>query len=111
MASSDVLSITINGKGGHASEPFRTLDPIPVACEIVQALQMMITRKIETFDPAVVTITKLIAGTTTNVIPETAQIEGTIRAVSEKARKKFTIQFVVSLKASLAHMRCKPTLK
>ena len=86
MASSDTLSITITGKGGHASEPFRTLDPIPVACEIVQALQMMITRRIETFDPAVVTITKLIAGTTTNVIPETAKIEGTIRAVSEKTR-------------------------
>ena len=88
MASSDTLSITITGKGGHASEPFRTLDPIPVACEIVQALQMMITRRIETFDPAVVTITKLIAGTTTNVIPETAKIEGTIRAVSEKTRNK-----------------------
>ena len=88
MASSDVLSIKIMGKGGHASEPFRTLDPIPVACEIVQALQMMITRRIETFDPAVVTITKLIAGTTTNVIPESALIEGTIRAVSEKTRNK-----------------------
>lgn len=88
MASSDTLSITITGKGGHASEPFRTLDPIPVACEIVQALQMIITRRIETFDPAVVTITKLIAGTTTNVIPETAKIEGTIRAVSEKTRNK-----------------------
>jgi hippurate hydrolase len=88
MASSDVLSITITGKGGHASEPFRTLDPIPVACEIVQALQMMITRRIETFDPAVVTITKLVAGTTTNVIPESALIEGTIRAVSEKTRNK-----------------------
>ena len=88
MASSDVLSIKITGKGGHASEPFRTLDPIPVACEIVQALQMMITRRIETFDPAVVTITKLVAGTTFNVIPESALIEGTIRAVSEKTRNK-----------------------
>ena len=88
MASSDVMSIKVSGKGGHASEPFRTLDPIPVACEIVQALQMMITRRIETFDPAVVTITKLIAGTASNVIPETAQIEGTIRAVSEKTRNK-----------------------
>jgi len=88
MASSDVLSIKITGKGGHASEPFRTLDPIPVACEIVQSLQMMITRRIETFDPAVVTITKLVAGTTTNVIPESALIEGTIRAVSEKTRNK-----------------------
>ena len=88
MASSDTLAITITGRGGHASEPFRTLDPIPVACEIVQALQMMITRRIETFDPSVVTITRLIAGTTTNVIPETALIEGTIRAVSEKTRSK-----------------------
>ena len=88
MASSDTLTITITGQGGHASEPFRTLDPIPVACEIVQALQMMITRRIETFDPSVVTITRLIAGTTTNVIPETARIEGTIRAVSEKTRNK-----------------------
>ncbi|MFM8955613.1 MAG: M20 family metallopeptidase [Actinomycetota bacterium] len=88
MASSDVVSIKIIGRGGHASEPFRTLDPIPVACEIVQALQMMITRRIETFDPAVVTITKLVAGTTSNVIPESALIEGTIRAVSEKTRNK-----------------------
>lgn len=88
MASSDVLSIKVTGKGGHASEPFRTLDPVPVACEIVQALQMMITRRIETFDPAVVTITKLVAGTAFNVIAESALIEGTIRAVSEKTRNK-----------------------
>ena len=88
MASSDKLTITVTGRGGHASEPFRTLDPIPVACEIVQALQMMVTRRIETFDPSVVTVTRLIAGTTFNVIPETARIEGTIRAVSEKTRNK-----------------------
>ena len=45
--------ITITGKGGHASEPHRTIDPIPVACEMVQALQMMVTRSIDVFDPAV----------------------------------------------------------
>jgi len=86
MASADTLRIEIVGRGGHASEPFRTLDPIPVACEIVQALQTMITRRIDVFDPAVVTVAHIAAGTTDNVIPERAQILGTIRAVSESTR-------------------------
>ena len=51
MASADKLLITITGKGGHASEPHRTIDPIPVACEIVQALQIMVTRSVDVFDP------------------------------------------------------------
>jgi hippurate hydrolase len=82
------MTITLTGKGGHASEPHRTLDPIPVACEIVQALQTMVTRRIDVFDPTIVTVARIVAGTTTNVIPETAQIQGTIRAVSERTRSK-----------------------
>jgi hippurate hydrolase len=88
MASSDSMTITLTGKGGHASEPHRTLDPIPVACEIVQALQTMVTRRIDVFDPTIVTVARIVAGTTVNVIPETAQIQGTIRAVSERTRSK-----------------------
>ena len=88
MASSDTFEIEVKGKGGHASEPFRALDPIPVACEIVQALQMHVTRRIPVFDPSVVTVTQIHTGTTSNVIPETAKISGTIRAVSESTRKK-----------------------
>ena len=88
MASSDRLLITVIGRGGHASEPHRALDPIPVACEIVQALQMMVTRRIDVFDPSIVTVGRITAGTTNNVIPERAEIEGTIRAVSEKTRAK-----------------------
>jgi amidohydrolase len=88
MASSDRLKILVTGRGGHASEPHRTLDPIPVACEIVQALQTMITRRIDVFDPGVVTVARITAGTTNNVIPETAEIEGTIRAVSERTRSR-----------------------
>jgi hippurate hydrolase len=88
MASADTLHITITGKGGHASEPHRATDPIPVACEVVQALQLMITRSVDVFDPAVVTVGRISAGTTNNIIPETALIEGTIRAVSEKTRTK-----------------------
>jgi len=88
MASADTMMIRVTGRGGHASEPHRALDPIPVACEIVQALQTMITRSIDVFDPSVVTVGRISAGTTNNVIPEVAEIEGTIRATSEQTRAK-----------------------
>jgi amidohydrolase len=86
LASTDELAITVRGRGGHASMPHFTADPIPVACEIVTALQAMVTRRVDAFDPAVVTVAKLRAGTTTNVIPETAAMWGTIRTVSERTR-------------------------
>jgi hippurate hydrolase len=87
MASADVLEITVTGKGGHASTPYLANDPMPVAAEIVQALQTMVTRRVNAFDPVVVSITKIRAGTTNNVIPETVLMAGTLRAVSEAGRK------------------------
>ena len=86
MASSDVLRITVRGKGGHASEPHTAIDPITVAAEIVLALQVAVTRGVDPFDPAVITIAKLTAGTTNNIIPESAELLGTIRTVSEETR-------------------------
>jgi amidohydrolase len=86
MASADRFVIRVHGEGGHASEPFRAIDPIPIACEIVQALQLMVTRRIDVFDPAVVTVGRIQAGTTNNIIPHVAEIEGTIRTVSEATR-------------------------
>ncbi|MEY2995755.1 MAG: putative hydrolase YxeP [Actinomycetota bacterium] len=86
MASSDSFSIRLIGKGGHGSEPFRTLDPVPAACELVQALQSMVTRRINVFNPSVLSVTQLRAGTASNVIPEVAEIGGTIRAISEATR-------------------------
>ena len=103
MAAADTMFITVKGRGGHASEPYRALDPIPIACEIVQALQTMITRRIDVFDPAVVTVGKITAGTVNNIIPETAEIEGTIRAVSERTGAGCTTAFVVSPKGSPRH--------
>lgn len=86
MASSDTLRVVVRGAGGHASAPHDAVDPIPVACEITQALQTMVTRRVSVFDPAVVTVARISAGTTSNIIPETAEIEGTIRALSEQTR-------------------------
>jgi hippurate hydrolase len=88
LASGDVLSIEIVGRGGHASMPHHALDPVPIACEIVQALQSLVTRRMDAFDPVVVTVTRVEGGTTTNVIPEMAKLLGTIRTVSEKARNR-----------------------
>src|SRR5688572_29675970 len=88
MASGDTLQITVKGEGGHASAPHMCLDPIPVACEIVQALQALVTRRISVFDPAVVSITKIEGGTTRNVIPESATLLGTVRTLSEATRER-----------------------
>ncbi len=88
MASADEFKIELTGKGGHASMPHQALDPIPAACELVGALQTFVTRGSDAFDPVVVSVSLIRAGTTYNVIPETARIGGTIRAISEKARMR-----------------------
>jgi hippurate hydrolase len=87
LASGDTLRITVRGRGGHASAPHTALDPIAVAAEIVLALELMVTRRVDAFDPAVVTIAQFVAGTTTNIIPETAFLAGTMRTVSAARRE------------------------
>lgn len=86
MASADEIFVTVRGRGGHASMPHHGNDPVPVACEIVQALQTWVTRRVDVFSPAVVTIAGIRAGTTTNVIPETARLDGTVRTVDRRTR-------------------------
>jgi hippurate hydrolase len=86
LASADDVHVTVRGRGGHASMPHHANDPVPVACEIVQALQTWVTRRVDVFTPAVVTIARIRAGTTTNVIPETARLDGTVRTVSPRVR-------------------------
>jgi amidohydrolase len=88
MASADTWTITVKGRGGHASMPHDAIDPIPVAFEIGLALQAQVTRRIDIFDPVVLTCTKVTAGTANNVIPETVEMIGTLRATSEEARDR-----------------------
>jgi hippurate hydrolase len=87
MAAADEIFITVTGQGGHASMPYGATDPIPVACEIVMALQSYITRTVDVFKPAVLTVARIAAGTTTNVIPEKAELAGTLRTVVEQTRE------------------------
>jgi hippurate hydrolase len=86
MAAADQWRMVVRGRGGHASMPHLAADPIPVAAEIVLALQSMVTRRVDVFDPAVVTVAHLAAGSTNNVIPDTAFMEGTIRTLSAAQR-------------------------
>ena len=88
LASADGFTIGLTGRGGHASMPHDTIDPVPVACEIVTAIQTLVTRRIDAFDPVVITVTKIAAGTTGNVIPESVEMLGTIRATSPRARER-----------------------
>jgi hippurate hydrolase len=88
LASADVVDIRVVGRGGHASTPHLANDPMPVAAEIVQALQVFATRRIDTFDPVIITISQIVGGTTNNVIPEDVRLTGTLRAVSEGSRRR-----------------------
>jgi hippurate hydrolase len=86
LASADRIVATVRGRGGHASEPHLSLDPITVAAEVILALQTAVTRRVDVFDPAVVSITRVTGGTTNNIIPDKVELEGTIRTVSSERR-------------------------
>ena len=88
LSASDGLEVTVLGAGGHGSAPHSAKDPVTVAAEMVTALQVMVTRQFNMFDPVVLSVGVLHAGTKRNVIPETARIEATIRTFSEASRLK-----------------------
>ncbi|MEZ2131428.1 MULTISPECIES: M20 aminoacylase family protein [unclassified Sinorhizobium] len=87
MAASDTVEITIKGKGGHASRPHLTVDPIVVACNLVVALQSIVSRSIDPTQTAVVTVGAIHAGEAANVIPETAKLLLSVRSFEPKVRE------------------------
>jgi amidohydrolase len=98
MAAADKVKVTVQGKGGHASAPWNAVDPITVAAQIITATEVALTRTVDVFDPAVLTIAQMEAGTAYNVIPATAMLAGTTRTVSEARRDQLhaMIEQVVS---------------
>jgi amidohydrolase len=86
LAAADQITVTVHGRGGHASVPHQGADPIPVACEMVTALQTLVTRKFDVFDPVVITVGSFHAGTTDNVIPDEARFLATARSFSQDSR-------------------------
>jgi hippurate hydrolase len=88
LASADQFDIVVTGAGGHASMPHMALDPMPVAAEIVTAMQAMVTRKFPVSDPVVATVAKIDGGTAHNVIPDKVRMRGTLRTLSPENRAR-----------------------
>ncbi|MEO7922532.1 MAG: M20 family metallopeptidase [Chitinophagaceae bacterium] len=88
MASADELYFTVKGKGGHAASPHITIDPILISSHLIIALQQVISRNNNPFNPSVLSITSFNAGNTTNVIPNEVKLMGTFRAMDEEWRFK-----------------------
>ncbi|SCE94441.1 M20 metallopeptidase family protein [Micromonospora mirobrigensis] len=91
LAGADGLTVTVRGVGGHVALPHLGADPVPVLCAIVLAVQQMVTRRFNVFDPVVVTVNRLDAGTPgAGIIPDTATAQGTVRTFSDAARALVT---------------------
>jgi amidohydrolase len=101
MASVDTLHLRLIGKGGHGSMPYDANDPVPVACAIVQAFQTVVTRRFNPFDPVVVTVGHISAGTTSNVIPEDAVMSVTVRAFNPGPRA-FVLELLETVARGIA---------
>ncbi|CAM8668019.1 AbgB Metal-dependent amidase/aminoacylase/carboxypeptidase [Comamonadaceae bacterium] len=82
MASSNEFKITIRGKGGHAAIPHNAIDPVVVACQLVQGFQTIISRNVKPIDAGVISVTMINAGEATNVIPDRCELQGTVRTFS-----------------------------
>lgn len=102
MASADEIYITIKGKGGHAASPHLTVDTILIASHLIIALQQLISRNNDPFNPSVLSITSFQGGTTTNVIPSEVKLMGTFRAMNEEWRFK-AHELIKKLATELVH--------
>ena len=89
MAGADIFILTIEGAGGHAAMPHQTKDPIVAAGMVTMALQTLVSRQLDPFDQAVISLTKLEAGSAFNVIPSIATVGGTLRTMKAETRKDF----------------------
>jgi amidohydrolase len=93
MAGAEIFTIRITGKGGHGAIPQQTIDPVVAAAQIVSALQTIVSRNVAPLETAVVSVTTLQAGTAFNVIPQKAELTGTIRTFDPGVRQKVVQRF------------------
>ena len=93
LAATDEFTVTITGNGGHAAYPHKCVDPIVAAAQITTALQTIVSRETAPVDSAVVTVGAILAGDANNVIPETAEMRGTIRSLTPERRKAAELSF------------------
>jgi amidohydrolase len=90
MAASDRFYVQIQGKGGHGASPHLTIDAVTVAAYVLTTLQTIVSREVDPIDPAVVTVGMIRAGEAPNVIPDTAEMRGTVRTFNPETRKRLS---------------------
>lgn len=111
MAGADLFSITVTGKGGHGAAPETTIDPIICAAHMVTAIQSIVARNIEPLKPAVISVTTIHSGTAFNIIPQTAELGGTIRTFEPEVRRKVHERVEQVVKSTAAALGCEVDLQ
>ena len=101
FASSNEFRITIRGKGSHAAMPHNGIDPVPVACQMVQAFQTIVTRNKKPIETAVISVTMIHAGEATNVVPDSCELQGTVRTFTTE-----TLDLVERRMKAIAEATC-----
>jgi hippurate hydrolase len=103
MAATDELNISIKGHGGHASRPHKCIDSVLVGAQLITALQQIVARNVDPLESAVISVCEFHAGTARNVIPQTAELRGTIRTLTPETRE-LVIKRIGEVTAGIAQM-------
>ena len=106
MAGAELFIVKLTGKGGHGAAPETTVDPVVAAAQIVTALQTIVSRNVAPLKPAVVSVTSIHSGTAFNIIPQTAEISGTIRTFEPEVRKLVHQRFEQIVRGIATSMNC-----
>lgn len=101
FASSNEFKITVRGRGSHAAMPHLGVDPVPIACQLVQAFQTILTRNLKPVDIGVISVTMIHAGEATNVVPESCELQGTVRTFTHEV-----LDLIEKRMAEMAHAVC-----
>jgi len=106
MAGAEMFTVKLTGKGGHGAAPETTVDPVVAAAQIVTALQTIVSRNVPGLKPAVVSVTSIHSGTAFNIIPQTAELNGTIRTFEPEIRKLVLERFQQIVHGIASSMGC-----
>lgn len=106
MAAPDRFSIRVRGRGAHGAQPHKGVDPIPAAAALVLGAQTLVSRELDPFSPAVVSVTRLQAGTTWNIVPEFAELEGTVRTLTLEDRAQLREALARMARSTAKAYRC-----
>jgi amidohydrolase len=111
MAASSIFTLTVKGKGGHGAAPHKSVDPILAAAHIVAALQSIVSRNVDPLQSVVVTVGQISAGTTFNVIPEEAELKGTVRSYNNELHRLAYRRLLEMAQNMAAAFRCSATME